>query len=91
MNVNMGKLWEMMRDREASAQDQAPAPKPDPKPAKTETPDVIPFGHARDYGRPTEVIEWGSNGKYAVAAPLSREREAAQGVAEAPDVPETDA
>ena len=73
-----GLVGQMMRDKEAGVRNQAPAPKPDPKPAKTEVPDVIPFGHARDYGRPTEVIEWGSNGKYAVAAPLSREREAAQ-------------
>ena len=73
-----GLVGQMMRDKEAGVQNQAPAPKPAPQPAKTEVPDVIPFGHARDYGKPTEVIEWGSNGKYAVAAPISREREAAQ-------------
>ena len=75
-----GLVGQMLRDRDGTAQgqpQQAPAPAPASKDEKT-VPEVIPFGHAREYGKPTEVIEWGSNGLYAVVAPVDKEREAAQ-------------
>lgn len=40
-----------------------------------QTSEEIPFGHAREYGRRSDVIYWGSRCLYGMIAPVEREQE----------------
>lgn len=45
---------------------------------QTQTPKSIPLGHAREYGKSVDVVQWGSKRRYLMLAPAENEKEATE-------------
>lgn len=69
-----GLVGQMMRNRNAAAQSTQQA-QPQQRP-KSSGP--IPLGHAREYGKSVDVVQWGSKRRYLMLAPVEKEKEATE-------------
>ena len=68
-----GIVGQMQRNRKAAAQQ---AQRQTQQRAQTSGP--IPLGHAREYGKTVDVIQWGSKRRYLMLAPAENEQEATE-------------
>ena len=69
-----GVVGQMQRKRNAARQAQRQAQQQAQQRAQASGP--IPLGHAREYGRRVDVIQWGSRRRYLLLAPAEQEQEA---------------
>lgn len=67
-----GVVGQMQRSRKAAAQNAQTA-RPTPQPAQ-----AIPLGHAKEFGKCVDVIQWGSKRRYLMLAPAEKEQEATE-------------
>ena len=68
-----GLIGQMMRSRNASAQSAPQQPQ-----SRRQSPGTIPLGHAKEYGKPVDRIQWGSKRRYLLVAPAEKEQEATE-------------
>ena len=68
-----GVVGQMQRNRNAAAQQ---AQRQAQQRAQTSGP--IPLGHAREYGKTVDVIQWGSKRRYLMLAPAENEKQATE-------------
>lgn len=66
-----GVIGQMQRNRNAARQAQQQQPR-----QRAQTSGPIPLGHAREYGRHVDVIQWGSKRRYLLLTPAEKEKEA---------------
>ena len=67
-----GLVGQMQRNRRAAAQQAQQTQQ------RTQAPKVIPLGHAKQYGKQVDVIQWGSKRRYLMLAPAEKEKEATE-------------
>lgn len=69
-----GLVGQMLRNRNPAAQCE---PHRQPQ-TKQQPPGTIPLGHAKEYGKSVDRIQWGSKRRYLLVAPTEREQEATE-------------
>lgn len=69
-----GLVGQMQRKRRAAAQ-QAQQAQPQ---QRKQSSGPIPLGHAKEYGKHVDVIQWGSKRRYLMLAPVEKEQEATE-------------
>ncbi len=69
-----GLVGQMQRNRRAAAQQAQQAQSQQRK----QSSGPIPLGHARQYGKHVDVIQWGSKRRYLMLAPVEKEQEATE-------------
>ena len=72
-----GLVGQMMRNKNAAAQNAA-AQNDRQTHQQTQTSKSIPLGHAREYGKSVDVVQWGSKRRYLMLAPVEKEQEATE-------------
>ena len=81
-----GLIGKKMREGKAAAQYPTQPDAPQPAAAQQSRPQYkeippdgkIPLGHAKDYGKHTDIIVWGSKRRYLLVAPAEMESEATE-------------
>lgn len=68
-----GLIGQMMRSRNAAAQSAPQQPQ-----SRRQSPGTIPLGHAKEYGKPVDRIQWGSKRRYLLVASVEKEQEATE-------------
>lgn len=63
-----GMVGQMLRGRSETVQ----------SPQQPQTPAAIPLGHAKQYGKSVDVIQWGSKRRYLMVTPVEKEAEATE-------------
>lgn len=66
-----GLFGQKMREKKAANQQRETQ-------TSRQTQGAIPFGHAKEYGKRSDVIYWGSRSLYGMVAPVEREQEATE-------------
>ena len=72
-----GLVGQMQRKRRAAAQQAQQAQQAQPQQRKQSS-GPIPLGHAKEYGKHVDVIQWGSKRRYLMLAPAEKEQEATE-------------